>query len=169
MRKYLIAIYLAILQLFTYRLSFILWRARNIFNLVFIYFLWSSVFVNRPSLFSYTQEKLISYILLITILSSLILSTRTIDVGADILSGDIMNYLLKPFSFFKLVISRDIADKLINVLFSITEIVIFLVILKPNLFIQKDAASYFLFFLSLLIGGIIAFFISLNLSFLAFW
>lgn len=161
--------HLAILQLFTYRLSFILWRARNIFNLVFIYFLWTSVFVNRTAIFSYTQEKLVSYILLITFLSSLILSTRTIDVGVDILSGDVMNHLLKPFSFFKFVISRDVADKLVNVLFSIGEIFILLFILNPHVFIQKDPISYLLFFLSLSIGGIIAFFISLNLSFLAFW
>ncbi len=169
MKKYLTAMYLSILQLFTYRLSFILWRVRNIFNLIFIYFLWTSVFVHRPSIFSYTQDKLVSYILLITLLSSLILSTRTIDVGADIVSGDIMNYLLKPFSFFKFVIGRDIADKVVNILFSVGEILILLLILNPRLFIQKDLVSYLLFFFSLSIGGIIAFLISLDLSFLAFW
>ncbi len=169
MKKYFQLISVTIAQMFSYRLSFILWRFRNIFNLLFVYFLWTSVFINRPSVFTYTQNQLVSYIVLINLLSSLVLATRTIDVGADILSGDIMNYLLKPFSFFKLIISRDAGDKLVNGIFSIAEIIILLIIFKPHVFIQTNLASYIVFFISLAIGIIIAFFISLNLSFLAFW
>ncbi len=161
--------YLGIIQVFTYRLSFILWRVRNIFNLIFIYFLWTSVFTNRLSVFSYTQEKLVTYILIISLLSSLVLLTRTADVAADILSGDIMNYFLKPFSFFKFIISREFADKLLNLFFTSIEIVILFLILKPHLFIQSNPVSYLLFFISLIIGCVISFFISLNITFIAFW
>lgn len=169
MRKYLQVMYVSIIQVFTYRLSFILWRVRNIFSLIFIYFLWTSVFTNRLSVFSYTQEKLITYILIISLLSSLILLTRTADVSADILSGDIMNYFLKPFSFFKFLISREIADKLLNLFFTIIEILILFLILRPHLFVQTNPVTYLLFIISLIIGGVISFFISLNISFIAFW
>ncbi len=169
MKKYFQLMGVTIAQIFVYRLSFALWRARNIFNLIFTYFLWTGVFINRPSVFNYTQNQLVSYILLINFLSSLVLASLTINVGADILSGDIMNYLLKPLSFFKLIISRDAGDKLVNGIFSITEILILLFIFKPHVFIQTDLISYIVFFISLAIGIIIAFFISLNLSFLAFW
>lgn len=169
MKKYLQIMYLGIIQAFTYRLSFILWRVRNIFNLIFIYFLWTSVFTNRLSVFSYSQEKLITYILIISLLSSLILLTRTGDVAADILSGDIMNYFLKPISFFKFIVSREFADKLLNLFFTVIEIVILILILKPHIFIQSNPVSYLLFFFSLVIGGVISFFISLNISFIAFW
>lgn len=169
MKKYFQIIHLGIIQVFTYRLSFILWRLRNVFNLIFIYFLWTSVFTNRLSVFSYTQEKLVTYILIINLLSSLVLLTRTADVAADILSGDIMNYFLKPFSFFKFIISKEFADKLLNLFFTIIEIFILFLILKPHLFIQTNPNSYLLFFISLVIGGIISFFISLNISFIAFW
>lgn len=169
MKKYLLIMYVSIIQVFTYRLSFILWRMRNIFNLIFIYFLWSSVFTKRFSVFSYTQEKLITYILVISLLSSLILLTRTADIAADILSGDIMNYFLKPFSFFKFLISREVADKLLNLFFTTIEIVILLLILKPHIFIQSNPFTYILFLVSLIIGAVISFFISLNISFIAFW
>lgn len=169
MKKYLQIMYVSIIQVFTYRLSFILWRMRNIFNLIFIYFLWSSVFTNHLSIFSYSQEKLVTYILIISLLSSLILLTRTADVSADILSGDVMNYFLKPFSFFKFLISREIADKLLNLFFTMIEIFILILILKPHIFIQANPFSYILFLFSLIVGGIISFFISLNLSFIAFW
>lgn len=161
--------YIGIIQIFTYRLSFILWRVRNVFNLIFIYFLWTSVFTNRLSVFSYTQEKLITYILIISLLSSLVLLTRTADVSADILSGDIMNYFLKPFSFFKFIISKEFADKLLNLFFTTVEIFILILILKPQIFIQTNPFSYFLFFITFFIGAFISFFISLNISFIAFW
>lgn len=169
MKKYLQILYIVAVQHFAYRLSFILWRLRNVFNLVFTYFLWTSVFSNRLSLFSYTQEKIITYILLITLLSSLVLLTLTGDVAADILSGDIMNYLLKPFSFFKYIISREAGDKLLNLCFSGAEIIILFSILKPQIFIQTNIPSYILFFLSLIIGIILSFLISLSISFIAFW
>lgn len=169
MKKYFQIIYLEIIQVFTYRLSFVLWRIRNIFNLIFIYFLWTSVFTNRLSFFSYTEGKLITYILIISLLSSLVLLTRTADISSDILSGDIMNQFLKPFSFFKFIISKEFADKLLNLFFTTIEIFILFLILKPHLFIQTNLVSYLLFFISLIIGSIISFIISLNISFIAFW
>ncbi|MBI3366606.1 ABC-2 family transporter protein [Candidatus Roizmanbacteria bacterium] len=169
MKKYFQLMNVTIAQIFSYRLSFTLWRARNIFNLLFTYFLWTSVFISKPSVFNYTQNQLVSYILCINFLSSLVLASLTIDVGSDILSGNIMNYLLKPFSFFKMIVSRDLADKFVNGFFSIAEIIILLFLFKPNVFIQKDFISYIVFLISLAIGIIIAFFISLSLSFFAFW
>ncbi len=169
MKKYLQIMYVSIVHVFTYRLSFLLWRLRNVFNLIFIYFLWTSVFGKKSVIFSYTQEKLITYILIITLLSSLILVTRTADIAADILSGDIMNHLLKPFSFFKLITTKEVADKLLNLFFSIIEILILFFILKPHVFIQTNPYAYFLFFISFMIGGVIAFFISFDLSLIAFW
>lgn len=169
MRKYLQIMYVGIIQVFTYRLSFFLWRVRNVFNLIFIYFLWTSVFTKQVLFLSYTQEKLITYILVISLLSSLILVTRTIDVGADILSGDIMNHLLKPFSFFRFIVSREFADKFLNLFFTVIEIFILIVVLKPHIFIQNNSGAYLLLIITMIIGGIISFFVSLNLSFIAFW
>jgi len=169
MKKYLVIAYLSLLQMFTYRLSFILWRFRNIFNLVFIYYLWTSIFTNKNSLFSYSQEKLMTYILVMTLVSSLVLSTRTAEICADIISGNLINYLLKPISFFKLVLSKEFTDKLLNFTFSVIEIFLLVIILKPHFFIQANSQVYFFAFLSFLIGSFIAFLISLNISLIAFW
>ncbi len=169
MKKYLRIMYVAISHVFTYRLSFILWRIRNVFNLIFIYFFFFIVFTNQVSAFSYTQEKLLTYILITSLLSSLVLLTRTADLSGDILSGDIIHHLLKPISFFKFIISREFADKLLNLFFTAVEISILFLILKPHIFIQSNPITYLLFLSSIVIGGIISFLISLNISFIAFW
>lgn len=169
MKKYFQIFQIVFLQYFTYRLSFILWRLRNVFNLLLIFFLWSGVFGSKQIIFNYTHEKIISYILLLNITSALVLSSRTTDIANDILSGNIINYLLKPISFFKTFISRELADKTINIIFSIIEVILLMIVLKPTLFIQTNLINYFVFFIAILIGGAIAFFINLSLSFIAFW
>lgn len=169
MEKYLKIFQITTAQYFIYRLSFILWRVRNFFNLVFLYFLWTSVFHNQKVVFSYTIEKLITYIILINITGAIILGTRTSDVTNDILSGDIANYFLKPISFFKFVLTKEVTDKLINFLFSLIEIFILLVAFHPKVFVQTNLNIYPVFILTLIIGGAISFFISLSLSFIAFW
>lgn len=169
MRKYLKILRVSVAQYFVYRLSFVLWRVRNVLGLIFTYFLWTSLFSKRLAIFSYTFTQLITYILLINIVSAIILSTRTGDIANEILRGDIANYLLKPFSFFKFSITREITDKLINFIFSIVEIALIVIILKPNFFLQTNPTAYLFLALAIIAATLISFFISLILSFVAFW
>lgn len=112
MKKYLTIFYITLVQYFVYRLNFILWRVRNILGLIFLYFLWISVFIHRQTIFSYTADKIVTYILLVNILSSIVLDTRTAEVANEIRSGDLINYLIKPFSFFLNLLSPK--KRLIN-------------------------------------------------------
>ncbi|MFN4212762.1 MAG: ABC transporter permease [Microgenomates group bacterium] len=169
MKKYLKIFQLSLLQYFVYRLNFILWRVRNILTLIFLYFFWTSVFVHRPLIFSYSSDKLVTYILLVNLLSSIVLGTRTADVASEIRSGDLANYLIKPFSFFKFIITKEAADKLINFLFSLFEIILLAIIFQPKIFIQENIFNYLMFFLTLIVAIVISFSISLTISFIAFW
>lgn len=169
MKKYFEIFRVSILSYFVYRFSFIIWRLRNAFGLIFLYFLWTSIYLQRISILSYTKPELISYILLINMVSSVNLSTRTSDIASDILSGDFMNYLLRPTSFLKYVMTGELVDKIINGLSSLIEIIILILAFKPTLFIQPHLINYVMFLITLIIGAILSFFISILFSFLAFW
>lgn len=169
MKKYLTIMCLGIKQIFVYRLSFILWRLRSVFALGFVYFLWSSILINKTRLFSYSHEALITYILAINLISSLVMGTRMGEVADDILSGNIANDFLKPISYFKYMLSKEIADKGVNLFFSVIEIITLMLIFKPEVLIQSSTLNYLFFLIALILGVIISFFISLALSCLAFW
>lgn len=154
---------------FVYRLSFVLWRVRSLLGFIVTYFLWSSVFSSHQQIFSYTREMMITYVLLLGIIDSLILTTRTSDIAGEIANGDIINYLLKPVSFFGTVITREVVDKMINGIFSVVEIALFILFLHPKIIIQHDPLAYLFFFIALGIGAAISFFISFGLSLVAFW
>jgi len=169
MKKCLEVFRITLGQYFAYRLNFILWRFRMILGLFIIYFLWQSVFEERESLFGYSKTQMLTYILLSSLISNFVLATRTVDVAGEILSGDIINYILKPISFFKYYLARDFTDKLLNIFFASIEILLIIILFKPPVFFQNNVSVYALFIIFIFLGTLISFFVNLSLSFIGFW
>lgn len=166
MDKYLSVFKISLAYEFVYKLNFIMWRLRNVIQILVFFFLWSSV---DPTYFGYTQSSIMSYVFLLILIRSIVMSTKSTDVSGFVSSGDLSNYLLKPISFFKYLLSRDVPTKIINITFSLFEISVLYLILKPNLFIQTDIFQILLFILSLIIAGFIYFSIIMLSNSAPFW
>lgn len=149
-----------------YRLSFVLWRVRMFISLLVTFFLWFSAFDRNTTFGTYNKTSMLSYILLANLIGNFVMGTRTIDVAGEINDGTIINYLLKPISFFKLYFSRDVADKVINLAFAFIETAIVIFTLKIQIVIPHNLVLGFLLLIS---GTLISFFLSLLLSFIGFW
>lgn len=169
MRTYFQIFRTTLIEYFVYRLNFVLWRFRMVIWLMITYFLWSSIYESRLIVFGYTQMHMLTYVLLASLAGDLVLSTKTADIAGEIVSGKIIDYIIKPISFFSYQLTRDLADKLINASFGIVEVTLIILILKPPLFIQNEPLSYIFFFSFLVLGIIISFFVNLILSFVGFW
>ncbi|MBI2641169.1 ABC-2 family transporter protein [Candidatus Roizmanbacteria bacterium] len=139
MKKYITIVTITIKEYFSYRLNFVLWRVRMILTLLITFFLWNSVFDTRAGFGHYDKTSLLSYILYANLISNFVFATRTAEVASDINDGSIINYLLKPISFFRYILTRDIAQNLLLLI---------------------------LFFL---VGTLLSFYINLILSFIGFW
>lgn len=112
---------------------------------------------------------MMTYVLGITIAGAIVLATRTTDVANEIVSGNIINYLLKPLPFFSFVVTKEAADKAVNSISAVLEVVLLIFLFHPQIFIQTHLDAYLLVFIAAVIGSGIAFFLSLTLSFIAFW
>lgn len=156
-------------QYFVYRLNFILWRSRVVLNLVLIYFLWQAVFLQNRQLFGYSHDIMISYVLITSLFSDIVFSSKIHEVGVEIMQGDIVNRLLKPISFFLFVITKEIADKGINIFCSIFEITVLILLLKPPIALPESLSAILIAFIFLLIGICLSFFLSFCVSMIAFW
>lgn len=165
MKKYLSIIATTFKEYSIYRLNFLLWRFRAFLNLLIVYFLWEAAFSSNKLSFS-QKAHFFSYLIYAATIAYLVLGTRTTDIAEEINSGKIINTLLKPISFFKFHLTRDFADKLINLFFAFFEAALVVALFKiPLLFPQN-----IFFGLIFLINGIfISFFINLLLSFIGFW
>ena len=170
MKKYLQIFKLSFQQEFAYRLNFVMWRVRNILQIILLFFLWSSVFKDpQTEVFGYNQEKILTYVFGILILRAIVFSARAVDVAGEISNGDITNFLLKPVNYFKYWATRDIASKILNLGFSVIEITILFLILKPNLFLQTNLLTLFAVLISLTMAVILFFCLLFITNMSAFW
>lgn len=169
MKKYLQIIKGTIEEYATYRLSFILWRVRLVVQLLVVYFMWWAIFSEHSELFGYTQGAMLTYVLFSSFVRPFVMGTRTQEVAEYIRSGSLSNYLVRPMQFLGFCASRDIADKLLNVLFAVFEIIILYVLLRPPLMIQTNIVIVLLAIAALIMGMILFFYFSLLLSYVGFW
>src|SRR3989344_5410510 len=64
-------------EMLTYRVSFVMWRIRNIIQLLTIYFLWQVILPPGKTLLGYSQSLMLTYILGTSLIDSVVLSSRT--------------------------------------------------------------------------------------------
>lgn len=169
MEKYILVAKNMIIEIFMYRLNFSLWRIRVVLSLLTIYFLWNSLFSPGQTLFGYSSSQMLTYILITYFINSFVLSSRSYGIGEDIIQGNLSNFLIRPFNYFGYWFAKDIGDKLMNILFTLCEFTLILVLLKPPFFLQPNIYLIFLTILSVVIGIIIYFLCNITLACIGFW
>ena len=153
----------------TYRLNFVLWRVRWVIQRLVVYFLWWAIFSQREELFGYTQSAMLTYILLSSIIGTIVLGTTTMSIGNMINTGELSNFLIRPLSFFRYFIARDVGDKLMNLAFSTVEVLLLFVLLRPPIIVPTNPLIWVWFVIAIAIGVVMYFLFSFLLGLLGFW
>lgn len=151
-----------------YRASLLLWRFRNFLSTLMALTVWTVIFTGQNSAFGYTRPEMTSYVLLVSILQSLILASSLHGLAGDIYSGVLSQRLVKPENIFMSFATFEVADKLRNLLFSIGEGVILFLIFQPT-FVIPTLGTLLLFLIWSILGTVIHFFITIIFGILGFW
>lgn len=168
-KKYASVFTTTVQEYFAYRLNMVMWRIRQIFVFLIPFFIWSSVFRQEDTIYGYSFAGLITYLFGTTILRSLVMGSRTVDLGWMINSGYLTIALLKPISNFKFMFTRDLADKLFNLSFIILEIPLLFIIFRPPVFIQTAIIPILASLVSIVFAVLIYFFINIMFGSIGFW
>ncbi|MGH7245640.1 MAG: ABC transporter permease [Candidatus Levyibacteriota bacterium] len=169
MKKYLLVAKNTWDEILVYRLNFILWRMRVILQLLTVYFLWESILPQGSSLFGYNQRLMLTYILGTSFMYSMVLTSRSYAVGADINNGNLSNFLIRPINYFFYWFAKDLGDKAMNILFSIFELTVFIILLQPSLFFQTNSLYMLFTIIASLLSFIMYFFLNFLLGAIGFW
>lgn len=170
MRKYASIFRISLAQEFAYKVNFLMWRVRNVLQILLTFFLWSTVFSDPGRVvFGYDRAKILTYVLGVLIIRAIVLASRTIDVAGEISRGDLSNHLVKPISYFKYWFTRDVSSKVLNLTFAVVEITLLFAVLKPTFFIQTDINYIFGFLLSLTLAMLVFFFLLFLVNMITFW
>jgi ABC-2 type transport system permease protein len=154
---------------FAYPVSFSMWRFRQLIQTFISLSLWVSIYANQSSLFGYQKNQMLTYIFVANIVNYFILSSRTIDVVNVINSGDLSLYLVMPINFFTYWFSRDTADKIQNILFSVGELTLLYLFFRPPFYLPSHLLSYFVVAAGVIAGIFLYFFINMIFGFIGFW
>lgn len=167
--KYLSIFTISLQEFFTYRLNFVMWRVRQVFVFLIPFFIWSAVLGGGGEIYGYRFNSIMTYLFGTTILRSLVMGSRTVDLGMMINSGYLTIPLLKPLNIFHFFFTRDLADKFFNLTFIMIEIPIILLLFRPPVFIQTDPTILLYTIISVVLAMLIYFYINIIFGSFGFW
>lgn len=134
------------------------------------YFLWSGIFVANISVFGYNQNQMLTYVFMVLIVQTMVLSAPSSDnIGGEIGNGDLSNYLVKPLGYLKYWFARDLASKVLNFFFAAFEITLLWFIFRPAIIFPTNIIILSGFLVSLIFATIIYYLVSACARFIAFW
>lgn len=151
-----------------YRTSLIMWRLRQFLGTLMSLTIWQVLYQNQNNIFDYQRNEMIGYILLVSILQSIILSTVMHGLASDVYSGRISKILIKPINLYAYFISLDLADKLKNIFFSFFEGMILFLIFQPQLMLPSWPNLIF-FLIAIILGVAIFFLVQFLFGSMGFW
>lgn len=169
MKKYISIFSITLQEIFTYRLNMLMWRVRQVFVFLIPFFIWKSVLGQGGDIYGYSFAGIMTYLFGTTVLRSLVMGSRTIDLGWMINSGSLTIPLMRPINIFSFFFTRDLADKLFNLGFMFIELPLIYFIFHPPIFLQSNAMVLLYTTLSIFMAIMIYFYINVIFGSLAFW
>lgn len=170
MNKYLNIFAISIEQEFAYKVNFIMWRLRNVIQIIIAFFLWDTLTDNSGGeIFGYDKDRILTYVLGLIFIKALVLSARAQDVAGEISRGEILNYLVRPVSYFKYWLTRDLSSKALNIIFATLEFSVFYLIFKPPFYFQTNIFQLLLFLISIVFAVLLYFLLLFTVNAIPFW
>jgi ABC-2 type transport system permease protein len=169
MPKYFQVIKITFQEYFVYRLNFALWRFRSFVLFLTLLFFWLAIYGDRGELLGYQKSQMLAYVIGIAFLRSIVVGSRSADLAGQIRSGELTKLVLRPIELFSYWFSRDLADKALNILFTMVEIGLIVSIFKIPFYFPQNIVSILAFLIILALALLLSFFLSMFISITAFW
>src|SRR6476659_11403448 len=170
-QKYLTVFNLGIQNTFVYRWNYLLRAIFGIIPLIGTIFLWRAIFhESGGGMRGYDYGSMIYYYLLTILVSNLVTPTEDEwQIASDIREGQINSFLTKPLSYLAYRFSIFLSGRLVFTAVTIPPVALILFYFREYLALPSSAVSYFCAFASLLMAGLIQFFITYTIALFAFW
>ncbi len=166
MGKYSTAFQMALSRELMYRANFIFGRLRALVIFTSLIFVFREFSQHARG---YTQEELITYIVLAGAFYMVFFVYSMDSIAQDIVESDLINYLLRPINYFTFWFCRIAAMRTLNTFAAIIGLAIILFVTQSSFFLQTNGFAL-LQFLILSLGALtIISLIDFNAGILSFW
>jgi ABC-2 type transport system permease protein len=174
-KKYWHVISVGVQNNLTYRFNYL---ARSVFGLIpliAILYVWRTIYFysdnkSGATVGSYTFAEMVSYYLLVTIVDALTaVNEDDWQIAADIKDGNISQFLLKPVDYLWFRLCLFFSGRITYIAVTAIPLTIFVLCLGKYFVLPRDSATVILFFISIVLTGLLQFFTSYVMAMLAFW
>ncbi len=153
----------------TYRFTVIAYRVGEMMEVLVLVVMWSAIYKTAPLIKGFTLPEMLTYVLVGNLFNVAVRNFLTATASRDIESGDLSMMLIKPISYFKFMMIREIGrDGFATVLSTISQLIILsffldrIVFNTDLLYLGVIAVMMFLAFLSELL-------LSYLIGLISFW
>ena len=173
MRKYLHVLNIGIQNTLVYRANFLFRALAGLIPLTAMLALWRTIYDGKGGdghVAGYTLAQMTSYYLLVTIVTALTaVNEDDWQIAAEIKDGQISQFLLKPMDYLAYRLTLFGAGRLIYTAVAALPVAVFIWFQREHFVGPQNAAGFGCFLLSLVLTGLLQFFLSYTMALLAFW
>lgn len=171
MRKYWHVIKIGIENTLVYRVNFLFRVIFGLIPLIATLSLWRAIYAGgQTGIAGYSLAEMTSYYLVVTIVDALTaVSDDDWQIAADIKDGNISQFLIKPLDYLTYRLCLFGAGRIIYTAVAFVPVTLFIFCHRNYFVFPADGATLGWFMVSIVLTGLLQFFISYALALLAFW
>lgn len=169
MKKYLAVFKLSWQNVLEYRVNFVMGRLRDLLFLLTVYFLWTAVFKDKGVLFGFESQQITTYVLGASLISAFVFDYAMDRIAEDISRGDLSVFLTKPINFVIYHQVRRLASTAVSIILVSGGLLLFWILIRPPLFLQKNPAVIIFCLLSLSLAFMIFVAVDSIVGVTSFW
>ena len=156
-----------------YRTNFLFRAAFGLVPLAATLFLWEAIYADKPAgtaIGAYTLAQMVSYYLLVTVVDAITaVAEDDWQIAADIKDGAVSQFLLKPLDFLAYRLCLYLSGRVIYTSVALIPVAFFLFFQREYLVGPAEPLRWILAPLSVLMAGLLQFFIAYTVALLSFW
>ena len=156
-----------------YRTNFLFRAAFGLVPLAATLFLWEAIYADKPAgaaIGAYTLAQMVSNNLLVTVVDSITaVAEDDWQIAADIKDGAVSQFLLKPLDFLAYRLCLYLSGRVIYTSVALIPVAFFLFFQREYLVGPAESLGWVLALLSVLMAGLLQFFIAYTVALLSFW
>ena len=169
--KYITVFNLGLQNTFVYRWNYFLRAVFGLIPLAGTIFLWRAIFRERGGgMHGYDYGSMVYYYLLTIVVSNLVTPTEDEwQIASDIREGQINSFLTKPLSYLGYRFSIFLSGRLVFTVVTIVPMALIFIFFRGYVTLPASVVTYLCALLSLVMAGLMQFFITYSLAMMAFW
>lgn len=153
----------------TYRFTIIAYRVGEFGETLFLLVMWSALFSNQTIIGGYTFAEMITYVIVGNIVE---LATRNFlsdFMANEIKNGTLSLFVVKPLTYFRYAVSRELGRVTLPLIFSLWSQVIIVALFVRHILLPTNLPSMLLFFVMIIMAFILELLLSYLIGTIAFW